>query len=231
MFQLQCLIIGLFTPQLGCVLFSTSPPMIGLVATILRRARGVPITYWAMDLNPDQLIAQRGSAERRRRPDAGVGQPVDPPQRLARRRGRRLHGQSDSAPQPLAHKLIVSPPWTHSPHVQLIPHDRNPFRQRHGLAGQFVLMYSGNHSPNPLTTVLQAALRFRDDDGVRFLFVGGGLGKREVEEFIERHRLTNACSLPYQPLSRSDPVAADVHLVTLGEGMVGIIHPCKVYAR
>jgi hypothetical protein len=38
-------------------------------------------------------------------------------------------------------------------------------------------------------------------------------------------------SLPYQPLAdlRYSLSAADVHVVSLGENMVGIIHPCKVY--
>ena len=93
-------------------------------------------------------------------------------------------------------------------------------------------MYSGNHSPsNPLDTLLEAALAFRDDPDIRFLFVGGGIGKRRVEEFIREHGLTNALSLPYQPLSelRHSLSAADVHVVSLGEPMVGIIHPCKVY--
>jgi len=93
-------------------------------------------------------------------------------------------------------------------------------------------MYSGNHSPsNPLTTLLEAAVRLRDDPRLRFLFVGGGSGKKEVERYIREHQLTNVLSLPYQPLSelRHSLTAADVHVVSLGEPMVGIIHPCKIY--
>ena len=93
-------------------------------------------------------------------------------------------------------------------------------------------MYSGNHSPsNPLTTLLDAAVRFKDDPGLRFLFVGGGTGKKEVEAVIREHGLTNALSLPYQPLAelRHSLSAADVHVVSLGPDMVGIIHPCKIY--
>jgi hypothetical protein len=63
------------------------------------------------------------------------------------------------------------------------------------------------------------------------LFVGGGTGKKEVESYIKDHNLTNVISLPYQPLAelRFSLSAADVHIVSLGEEMVGIIHPCKVY--
>jgi glycosyltransferase involved in cell wall biosynthesis len=108
----------------------------------------------------------------------------------------------------------------------------NPFRERHDITGKFVVMYSGNHSPsNPLDTILEAAKELRDDDSIRFLFVGGGIGKPRVEEFIRAHDLKHAMSLPYQPLSelKHSLGAADVHVVSLGDDMVGIIHPCKIY--
>jgi colanic acid biosynthesis glycosyl transferase WcaI len=93
-------------------------------------------------------------------------------------------------------------------------------------------MYSGNHSPsNPLKTLLDAAVLLKDDPELRFLFVGGGSGKKEVETCIRDHQLTNTISLPYQPIAdlKYSLTAADVHVVSLGEGMVGIIHPCKIY--
>jgi colanic acid biosynthesis glycosyl transferase WcaI len=110
-----------------------------------------------------------------------------------------------------------------------VDHRENPFRGRHGLEGKFVVMYSGNHGPsNPIGTILEAARRLQDMSDVVFLFVGGGVGKREVEEAAS----SNIRSLPYQPLGelRYSLSAADVHLVTVGDGVVGIVHPSKVYA-
>src|SRR5439155_22115739 len=80
-------------------------------------------------------------------------------------------------------------------------------------------------------TLLDAAVRLKDDPGIKFLFVGGGIGKREVEQYIQQYNLSNVVSLPYQPLEdlRYSLSAADVHVVSLGGNMVGIIHPCKVY--
>jgi glycosyltransferase involved in cell wall biosynthesis len=71
----------------------------------------------------------------------------------------------------------------------------------------------------------------QDDPRFVFVFVGGGLGKRAVEEAIETHKPANILSLPYQPLERLhfSLSAAGVHVVTLGNNMVGIIHPCKIY--
>jgi glycosyltransferase involved in cell wall biosynthesis len=140
---------------------------------------------------------------------------------------RRLHSRGK-----LKDKLAIIPPWPHENLLDEVEHDQNPFRAKHGLQGKFVIMYSGNHSPsNPLNTLLEAARHFKDDPELRFLFVGGGIGKKAVEDYIREHDLTNCLCLPYEPqanLKYSLP-AADVHVVSLGDNMVGIIHPCKIY--
>jgi hypothetical protein len=89
-------------------------------------------------------------------------------------------------------------------------------------------MYSGNHGPsNPLSTILAAAKRVEDDPRLLFMFVGGGVGKAEVETTPS----SNILSLPYQPLDqlRYSLSAADVHIVTVGDQIPGIVHPSKVY--
>src|SRR5215469_17688991 len=56
-FHIQAFFAALFTPRLAGIFFSTSPPLIGLPLSIVAFIRRVPTAYWAMDLNPDQLIA------------------------------------------------------------------------------------------------------------------------------------------------------------------------------
>jgi glycosyltransferase involved in cell wall biosynthesis len=93
-------------------------------------------------------------------------------------------------------------------------------------------MYSGNHSiASPITTLLQAAIRLANDRRFLFMFIGGGEGKREVDEVVGRKACRNILSLPYQPLEKIkySLSAADLHVVTLGNNMPGIVHPCKVY--
>lgn len=240
-FQFQCLLVGLFAPA-DAVFFSTSPPLIGIIATIIHILRGVPIAYWAMDLNPDQLIALG-----KLRPASLPARLLEAVNRVILRESaliialdRFMAGRLEQRGR-LAGKMLVIPPWPHEDHLarraddrsdKCAPPEANPFRVRHGLARKFVIMYSGNHSPsNPLTTLLEAAVHFKQDDRLRFVFVGGGSGKREVEQVMREHGLTNMLSLPYQPLTElNDSLsAADVHVVALGEKMVGIIHPCKVY--
>ncbi len=233
-FMLQALIRGLFTPNVDAILFSTSPPMIGIIATLIHIFRGVPAAYWAMDLNPDQLIALKKIKESSlicRSPEtanrtilSNTNLIIALDRFMASRL--RLRGR-------LPHKIKVIPPWPHEQAIESLDHAQNPFRTRHNLDGKFVIMYSGNHSPsNPLRTLLEAAEKLKADTRIQFLFVGGGIGKKEVEQFIREQKLPNALSLPYQPLAGTyvfSLSAADVHVVSLGTEMVGIIHPCKIY--
>lgn len=232
-FMLQVFFRAMFMPNLAGILFSTSPPLVGIIASIVRIFRGVPLVYWAMDLNPDQLLVlgkiQKGGLTERTLESGNRLLLSNSTLIIALDRfmAARLRPRGR-----LSHKMVVIPPWPHEDVIEPLKHQDNQFRKKHGLDGKFVIMYSGNHSPsNPLKTLLDAAVKLKDDDQLRFMFIGGGIGKKEVEAYIADHRLTNVISLPYQPLSelRYSLSAADVHVVSLGEDMVGIIHPCKVY--
>ncbi|MGL4512855.1 MAG: glycosyltransferase family 4 protein [Lacipirellulaceae bacterium] len=233
LFLPQAIVRGLFTPNLGGVLVSTSPPLASLAAVVIAFFRRVPITYWVMDVNPDQMIELGKTTERSlaarvfnafnrlilRRASAVVA--------LDRFMAERLNRKHD-----VSHKLTVMPPWPHGDAKGAIEHADNPFRREHGLDGKFVVMYSGNHAfTNPIKTILDAALRMQDREDLVFAFVGGGVRKKEVDVAIAEHEPTNLVSLPYQPLDNTpySLSAADVHLVTLGNEVVGIVHPCKVY--
>lgn len=240
-FMLQVLFRLLAERNLGAIFFSTSPPLVGFIACLVGRLRGVPLAYWAMDLNPDQLIA------------LGKLKPNDLPARLLEWVNRfilkranliialdRFMADRLERRMPLAAKMLVLPPWPHEDHIATgaAPRnwpdrrDDNPFRRQHALTGKLVIMYSGNHSPsNPLDTLLQAMLAFRDEPAICFAFVGGGIAKKNVETHVATYGLGNVLLLPYQPIEtlRFSLAAADVHVASLGGEMVGIIHPCKVY--
>lgn len=208
---------------------STSPPMASLAAVITGALRGIRVVYWPMDLNPDQVVSLGLATDRDvsvrmfewlnrailRSADTVIALDGAMAQRLERKR-------------PVRDKLVIVPPWPEEDEVQAVPHEDNPFRRQHGLDGKTVIMYSGTLGPsNPVTTILDAAERLEDDPRVVFLFVGGGTGMAEVKA----RKRPNVRCLPYEPLSRMrfSLSAGDVQLVSLGDDMAGIVHPCKVY--
>lgn len=233
LFLIQVFFRGLFTGRLSAVLVSTSPPMASIVAVAIGLLRFKSIKFWAMDINPDQIIAM------------GKIGPNSIPAKIFNIINRWLLWSSSdivaldrfmadrlNAKYEVREKMSVMPPWPHGDHLDPVAHADNPFRKEHNLEGKFVVMYSGNHSlTNPIDTILRAALALQHEEDLVFAFIGGGVRKQEVEAVIAEHQPRNIISLPYQPREeiRYSLSAADVHLVTLGDEMVGIIHPCKIY--
>ena len=232
LFMVQAVIRGLVTRRLAAVIVSTSPPFAGAGGAVVSWLRRVPLVWWVMDLNPDQMIAAGKIL-----PSSVVARVFDFLNRLTIRRATcvvvldRFMAERLDAKRPAGDKVRVIPPWPHVASDEVDPVRVAAFRAMHGLEDKFVVMYSGNHAiQHPLGTLLAAAARLANDDRIRFVFIGGGAGKAAVEEQIARGG-RNIVSLPFLPLEtvgESLP-AADVHVVTMGNEVVGIVHPCKIY--
>lgn len=233
-FCLLALLRGLFLPRVTSILVTTSPPTGGVIGWLISMIRRVPFNFWVMDLNPDQAIAQ------------GVVGPNSLPARVFDFFNRRLLKRASNIivldefmasnvrkkTPGLDEKIHIIPPWPLEQALESIPKNENPFITEHQLEGKFVLMYSGNHSPvHPLDTFLEAAKELSDDERFVFLFIGGGKGKKAVDDFISSEEPGQVLSLPYQPLEKIkySLSAADIHLVSMGAPMIGCVHPCKFY--
>jgi hypothetical protein len=229
LFVLQAIVHSTFVRGVDAIVVSTSPPVASVGAIVIGFIHRAPVKYWIMDVNPDQMVALGLARESdvsvrvfewlnrmilKRATDVIV---------LDRFMAARINQKLD-----VSDKLTVLPPWPSEDLESVVEHRDNPFRRQHGLNGKIVVMYSGNHGPsNPLTTILDAAIRVSDDPRLLLMFVGGGVGKREVENTDS----ANIRSLPYQPQGdlQFSLAAADVHLVTVGDAIPGIVHPSKVY--
>ncbi len=61
LFVVQAVLRGLFTRNLCGILVSTSPPFCGVAGVLISVWRRIPLKYWLMDLNPDQMIGRSES--------------------------------------------------------------------------------------------------------------------------------------------------------------------------
>ena len=266
-FLIQSILRGLFTPKLTDLLVSTSPPMAAITAVVIGFFRPkLKVHYWVMDINPDQAVILGAFSPRHplvlaldwlnrrilKRADSVIA--LD--RFMAARMAAKLQQPKTVNEQPVANKLTILPPWPMDDYLEVVPHNKNPFRKAQGWEGKFVVMYSGNHSlVHPLDTILNAAEQLKDDPRFIFAFIGGGKGKAVVDARINEwdsgnlgkyeckdtpsHIQTSphsnsrpsVVSLPYQPLDqiRYSLSAADLHIVSLGDNMSGIVHPCKIY--
>jgi colanic acid biosynthesis glycosyl transferase WcaI len=232
-FILQALLRCLFGGRFSAVLVSTSPPFAGFAGSMLKKIRGWPFVWWVMDVNPDQMVASG-----RARESAPLVRVFNWMNRVTLRAADRVIALDRfmrdrlSAKIDVGDRLSVIPPWSHDVVRDDVPHDSNPFRQRHDLGGAFVVMYSGNHGySTPIATLLAASKILREQPRIKFVFIGGGVLKGDIDEMVHRESPPNIISLPYQPLAdiRYSLSSADVHIVSLAKEGVGIVHPCKVY--
>jgi glycosyltransferase involved in cell wall biosynthesis len=218
----------------------TTPPFIALVGLLCKWLRGSRAIYWVMDLYPDLPIA------------CGVMNEKALPTRLFERLNRFLLKHSDvdvvlgrcmqdrvlrkGTP---AGKVVHIPVWSDlapppspsepSSHAAPTP---NPFRQLWNPTNACLVMYSGNFGlGHDAATICDAMLRLKDESDIRFVFVGGGKRRTEVESFIARHGLTNATYRDYVPREQLNDslAAADLHLISLKEGVEGIMVPSKLF--
>ncbi|WP_225771450.1 glycosyltransferase family 4 protein [Inquilinus sp. Marseille-Q2685] len=131
-----------------------------------------------------------------------------------------------------ADRLKVVHHWADGTDIRPVPPAANPLRRQWGLEGKFVVGYSGNFGrAHEFDTVLAAAERLRSRDDIRFLFIGDGHRRPEVEKRVRQSRLHNVQFQPLQPSERlaESLCAADVHLVSLLPSLEPCIIPSKFY--
>lgn len=254
-FVVQTFLRGVFSRRLDAVLVTTSPPMGAVVAWAITFFRRAPMHFWVMDMNPDQAV-ELGAFDRRhwlvkifdgflkrmlRRSKSVIALDAFMAKRLIAKvagvdtmeKGWEERAEANESVKSGGLEVLVVPPWPMESLLAPVAHHENPFRKEHHLDGKRVLAYSGNHSlAHPIETFLLAAGKLGREAEVRFLFIGGGKRKGEVDAAAREGGVTSLVSLPYQPMEkiRYSLSAADVHLISVGDAMVGCVHPCKFYS-
>lgn len=232
-FYARAVASGLTMPRFDVVVTLSTPPIIGLVGTLLRRFKGTRHVYWSMDLHPDASLAL-GRMSRRNPIVAGLAWLSDFVYRQAdtvvvlgaymadRIAAKRVHHD----------RLVTVPVWSRREEIYPMPRFGHPLRAELGLSDKFVAMYSGNLGlAHSFEEFLAAARQLRDRSDIVFLFVGGGPRLVEVRSAKETEGLDNIRLLDYFPRERlhASLSIADVHLISMRREMTGIVVPGKLY--
>lgn len=220
-------------PRMDTCVALTTPPLVGSLGAVYKRITGASLVVWVMDLYPEILgamgVMRPTSIEYKtlRRIASWTYRHADQVISLADEMTERLRGYGVPAA-----RLTTVTSW--APGEAVSPHSdvHTGFRDRNGLNGDFVVMYSGNMGVvHEFPTILAAAQRLRHRREVLFLFVGEGARKRWLIDEARRQGLDNIRFYPYQPLHElSDSLgAADVHLISMKENVQGLLVPSKLY--
>lgn len=223
-----------------CVIAKTDPPLLSVALAPVARARRMALVNWLQDLYPEvaldigaagmgvvgraaraaapALIAARNSSLRAARANVAIGE--------------RMAGRVAEAGV-ARERIAIIHNWCDDTIIRPLPAEGHPLRAAWGLAGRFVVGYSGNLGrAHEFRTLLDAAGLLREEKDIRFLFIGGGHLTGALQAEVSARALGDAFQFrPYQsaadlPLSLTAP---DVHWLSLAPAMEGLIVPSKFY--
>ena len=236
-FTAQAALRTLLGRRFDVVLVSTSPPMAPLAPLCLRGFRRTSFVFWAMDINPDQMVAMgKTSAD-------GV------PARLfeAMIRGTLKHAALVStldrfmaerlvAKVPdagLENRLHVQPPWPmDGPPVAGAARGESLPRASTGLPTSSSSCTRAT-SPTPTRSTPCSTRRSAcktSASSASSSSAPAAAGRRSATGPPTAGSPTcSRCRTSRWTAIRYSLSAADVHLVAMGRAMSGIVHPCKVY--
>jgi colanic acid biosynthesis glycosyl transferase WcaI len=215
----------------------TQPPLIGLIGLLIGRLRGMRVVALVQDVYPDVAVAV-GALKKKslgarffdwlnRRTLRGMDRIIVLGECMRDRIGAKVGDER-------SHRIDIIHNWADGQMIRpLADETQNPFTIKHGLANQFVVLFSGNFGlVNEFQTVLEAARQLRERRDIVFLFVGDGVRGEEIKKFTAQHGLENIRMLPYQPRAELcySLTAGDAHLTTLADGLAGLSVPSKTYA-
>lgn len=213
------------------VVVCSDPPLFYPLAIMAARRRGARVVHWSQDVYPD--VVQRYW------PSAAVRWLLAP---LRAWRNRTLK-QADCVVaisdgmaglmRDAGARAEVIPNWARDERIGPRPLRDSALRRAHFRHEDFVVAYSGNLGRvHEFETLLTAADALRHQPHIKFLVVGSGPRKAEVQATVARLGLTSFLFLPLQPEAQlADTLAAgDTHFVSLRPEFEGLVLPSKFYS-
>lgn len=206
------------------VLFiGSTPPINGLMFPGIKKKLGCKIVYSLQDIFPDSLVnanmAKKGSLLWK------IGRKIE---NLTYRNADRIVVISEDFKRNIMkkgvpeEKIVIIPNWVDTDAVYPVDRENNVLFSRYGLdLEKYYICYSGNigHSQN-LRLLLDAAKALKEDlPDLRFVLIGEGAAKVDLEEMIHTESIDNVILLPFQPY---EDIA---HVFSLGDADIVISKP------
>jgi glycosyltransferase involved in cell wall biosynthesis len=215
-------------------LFTTAPPYLPILGYLFHRISGKSYVCLIYDLYPDIAIHLNVISL-----DHWLGKLWESLNRKVWRNAEQVIVLSSNMRDLIIQKcpdieaqVVVIHNWANPDWIVPLEKQENWFAHQHGLAEKFTILYSGNMGRcHDLDTVLNAAVHLSQEP-VQFTFIGGGAQRPFFMEKVRQLGLQNCFFLPYQqpqflPYSLT---ACDLALVTIRQGMEGLVAPSKFYS-
>ena len=232
-------IIATFSVGKQDVVFSISQPpilggLLGVIGKVLKKAKYI---YNIQDFNPEQTEAVGYSKSKfilsfARTLDKYSCKKADTVVIVGRDMKQTLETRFQKQNVP---SNVVINNWIDEKAIYPLSPDHEKvvsFKEKYGLEDKFVFMCSGNIGLYyDLENIIKVIAEFKHSEDIVFAFVGDGIMKQTLVDYVEGNALNNVKFIPYQ--DKEDLIyslnAADAHLVTNAKGIKGISVPSKIY--
>lgn len=221
----------LFSKNKTAVFTHTTPPSLGIIISIICKLKKRKFVYVLLDIFPDGLIRLGKFKDK--------SLLVNIWKKINKRTFKRCHqivviGRDmkqwllNFYPE-AKDKIQYIPLWQDETLIQPIGFEKNPFVAAHQLNKKFVVQYSGNMGLwNDMETLGNVARL--DWNDVVFMFVGGGMRKKELLNAFEKPIPDHVLFFPF--LSNDEYAnavsACHIALVSLQKGLGGMAVPSKI---
>ncbi len=211
-------------PRPDLVVTLTTPPLLSLLGTLMKKMRRARHFSWEMDLYPDvaaDLKVFRHSSWLVR----FVGTVAD----YARQNCDGIVALGNCMRERLItrgvppEKIFIAENWADSNLIHPSPALRSD---------RFTVLYSGNLGlAHDLDTICAAMDQLKDDTQFQFIFVGEGPRRKTLEQFCQTQQIHNVCFFPPRRLDELSQSLGACHigLVTQHHNCLGSVVPSKIY--
>lgn len=214
---------GLTEKNVDCVYLESTPPIQGLLGSLLKIFRNIPFVYCLQDIFPDSLagtsLAKKGGLLWK------IGRVIED---FTYKHADKIIVISEDFKNNIMakgvpeDKIVVVYNWVDQNAVVDIPREKNKLFNKYNIdRKKFYIEYSGNigltQNMDMLLEVMKELKTTHPDIGL--VLVGEGAYKAQVEEIVKRDELTNVTMIPFQPYEDIS------HVFSLGDAGLVISKP------
>ncbi len=212
----------------------TDPPLVAIAGYVAKKAKGWQFVYGIQDLYPESALAlgilKAGwffnicdyvNRVLLREADAVVA--------IGEKMAAHIRGIVEKPK-----RLEVIPNWADG--NKIAPAGKEAQRalaETLNLSDVFTVIYAGNMGlAQEIDALIELLRALKDRQDIQFLFMGGGVRRRDLVAAVEMNQITNARFIAYQErTSLSEYLAlADMGIVTLSPALEGLAIPTRTYS-
>lgn len=222
---------GLFVKNVDCIYLASTPPIQGVLGSLLKKIKKVSFVYNLQDIFPDSLVgtglAKKGGLLWK------IGRVIE---NYTYRNADRIIVISEDFKKNIIvkgvpeEKIDVIYNWVDEKAVHPVSKENNPLFEEFGLdRKKFTLVYAGNlGNAQNINIVLDAAYMLPE---LQFAIFGTGGLESEIRSRIEKEGLLNVHLNPLQPMERVSHVYSlgDACIVSCKAGLGGSAMPSKTW--